>query len=126
MKEYSGSRSLHRDRLGQVAWLIHVPIPVDGCVVSQQLQRNRGEHGQQSRNGLRHLDDVIHLADQFWRVTAHDGQDTAVRALTSSMLETIFEYTGSRGASATTGMFSSMRAIGPCFISAAGYPSAWM
>jgi hypothetical protein len=26
----------------------------------------------------------------------------------------------------TTGIFSSIKAIGPCFISAAGYPSAWI
>ena len=26
----------------------------------------------------------------------------------------------------TTGMLASISAIGPCFISAAGYPSAWM
>ncbi len=43
-----------------------------------------------------------------------------LRAFTSSMLLTIFECTPSRGARKTTGMFSSMRAIGPCFISAAG------
>ena len=33
---------------------------------------------------------------------------------------TIFEWTASRGAMKTTGMFSSMSAMGPCFISAAG------
>ena len=42
------------------------------------------------------------------------------RAFTSSMFDTIFECTASRGAMKTTGMFSSMSAIGPCFISAAG------
>ncbi len=42
------------------------------------------------------------------------------RAFTSSMLDMIFECTASRGAMNTTGMFSSIRAIGPCFISAAG------
>jgi hypothetical protein len=30
------------------------------------------------------------------------------------------------GAIITIGIFSSIRAIGPCFISAAGYPSAWI
>ena len=48
------------------------------------------------------------------------------RALASCTLPSIFSNTESSGASATTGMFSSINAIGPCFISPAGYPSAWM
>ena len=42
------------------------------------------------------------------------------RALASWMLLSIFSKTWSCGARATTGMFSSMSAIGPCFISPAG------
>ena len=38
----------------------------------------------------------------------------------------IRSYEPSRGANATTGMRSSIRAMGPCFISPAAYPSAWM
>ena len=47
------------------------------------------------------------------------------RAFTSSMFDTIFWCTPSFGAMNTTGIASSISAIGPCFISAAGYPSAW-
>ena len=42
------------------------------------------------------------------------------RAFTSCRFETTFSYTGVCVAMATTGMFSSMSAIGPCFISPAG------
>ena len=42
------------------------------------------------------------------------------------MLETTFSYWLFRVAMNTTGMPSSISAIGPCFISAAGIPSAWM
>ena len=49
-----------------------------------------------------------------------------LRAFTSWMFDTILSKTESCGAMNTTGIFSSMSAIGPCFISAAGYPSAWM
>ena len=42
------------------------------------------------------------------------------RAFTSSMFESIFSNTPSSGAIATTGMSSSISAIGPCFISPAG------
>ena len=46
------------------------------------------------------------------------------RALASWMLPCIFSNTWSCVAMATTGICSSMSAIGPCFISPAGYPSA--
>ena len=42
------------------------------------------------------------------------------RAFTSSTLLRILACTASFGATTTTGMFSSISAIGPCFISAAG------
>ena len=42
------------------------------------------------------------------------------------MLDTIFECTASLGAMNTTGMFSSISAIGPCFISPAEYASVGM
>jgi hypothetical protein len=42
------------------------------------------------------------------------------RALASCMLESIFSYTRSWRAIATTGTSRSMRAMGPCFISPAG------
>ena len=42
------------------------------------------------------------------------------RARTSSTLLRIFWYTASLGATNTTGMRSSISAMGPCFISAAG------
>ncbi len=49
-----------------------------------------------------------------------------LRAFTSWIFDMIFSYVLSFGAITTTGIFSSINAIGPCFISAAGYPSAWM
>src|SRR6266516_2515352 len=48
------------------------------------------------------------------------------RAFTSCMLDSTLPYTSSLGATNTSGMCSSMRAIGPCFISAEGYPAAEM
>ena len=50
----------------------------------------------------------------------------APRAFTSIRLLTVFSYRRSRGASTTTGMSLSISAMGPCFISPAAYPSAWM
>ena len=51
---------------------------------------------------------------------------SAPRARTSWMLESIFGYTWHSVAIATTGTPSSTSAMGPCFSSAAGNPSAWM
>jgi len=48
------------------------------------------------------------------------------RARTSSTLLSAFSYWLPRGRTKTTGIPSSISAIGPCFISAAGIPSAWM
>ena len=42
------------------------------------------------------------------------------RARTSCMFDSTLVYTSSFGATNTAGMFSSISAIGPCFISAAG------
>ena len=66
----------------------------------------------------------------FAAISASPSVATAIttpsRAFTSSMLPAIFSYVGPWGVIATTGMRSSMRAMGPCFISPAAYPSAWM
>ena len=48
------------------------------------------------------------------------------RARTSWMFESIFLYTESFSAIATTGSVLSMSAFVPCFISPAAVPSAWM
>ena len=48
------------------------------------------------------------------------------RLRTSWMFESTFSYWLLRVATKTQGMPSSIRAIGPCFISALGMPSAWM
>ena len=49
-----------------------------------------------------------------------------LRDSTSFMLDNDFSNSSSFGMSTTTGILSSMSAIGPCFISLAEYPSAWM
>ncbi|MBA7587432.1 hypothetical protein ES708_29461 [subsurface metagenome] len=48
------------------------------------------------------------------------------RLFTSSMFDRTFSYWRPRFARNTTGISSVMSAIGPCFISAADSPSAWM
>ncbi len=48
------------------------------------------------------------------------------RERTSEMLLITLSYWLPRVAMKTQGIPSSMRAMGPCFISAAGMPSAWM
>jgi len=100
-------RLLHSHRLGKVSRLIHVTAAANGDIVRQQLQRNAGQNrGQQverHRNGKGGVGQTLNLS-----------------------VAIVFECTASRGAMNTTGMFSSIKAIGPCFISAAGYPSAWM
>src|SRR5687767_6194342 len=73
---------------------------------------------------------ISKVASASRSISASPGLMSAItlppRAFTSSMLDTILGCTASCGAMNTTGMFWSIRAMGPCFISAAGYPSAWM
>ena len=51
---------------------------------------------------------------------------TPSRAFTSLMLFTTLSYRLSRGAKARVAIPWSIKAMGPCFISPAGSPSAWM
>ena len=48
------------------------------------------------------------------------------RAAASCRLDAVFSNSGPEGTIAMTGTFGSIKAMGPCFISPAAYPSAWI
>ena len=90
-------------------------------VIRQQLKWEGDQEG---------LDGTGITRSAFAPISSSPSVATAItipsRALISSTLLLIFSYVAPRGTMATTGMRASMRAMGPCFISPAGYPSAWM
>ena len=91
-----------------------------GDVVGQELERDDGEQG---------LDDLGHVGDRQEDVgerarSSSPSVPTAMtgpcRALTSSTLLRVLAWSEPRGATKTLGVSGSIRAIGPCFISAVG------
>ena len=62
----------------------------------------------------------------WWSPSVATAMIRPPRARTSSMLLITLSYCTPCVATNTTGMPSLISAIGPCFISAAGMPSAWM
>ena len=97
--------SLHCDGFGQVPGLVDVAAFYGGYIVGQELQRDDGQQGDEAFFGV----------GDFYGVV---GQWMLLTTLSYMVLLL--------GATTTTGISWSMRAMGPCFISAAGYPSAWM
>lgn len=138
--------SLYGDGLGQVAGLVDGAPSQVGDVVGQQLEGDDGEEGDQGLVGLGEAEHVLTLVVHLVVVLRREGEcgrSAAVlpcgngcsrlrtssvmrmmdpsRASTSSTLDLIFSYVASvDGAMKTTGMKGSIRAMGPCFISAAG------
>ena len=113
--------SLHRHALGQVARLVDVAAAQHGDVIGQQLQRDDRHERLQEVVDVGHVDHVVgqvgHVACRLRTTTAITGPP---RALISSRFDITLSYTEPCGIRNTLGVCSSTRAIGPCFISAAG------
>ena len=113
-------RLFDRDRFRQISRLIDVGAHDHGGMVGQQLHRDRIDH---RREGRRHVGQ--HDGDQGFDGRFRRPLGVVIRmilpprAATSCMLETVFSNTRSYGAITTTGMFSSISAIGPCLSSPA-------
>ena len=90
---------------------VNFPVALEGALKLKEISyiHAEGYPAAEMKHG------PIALIDPFMPVVI-----IAPRASTSSMFDSIFSNTPSCGATATTGMFSSIRAIGPCFISPAG------
>ena len=111
---------LDRDRLREVPGLVHVQALHAGHVVGQELERKDRDDRLEDPVGAGHLDRQV---GGLARLGGALGRDRDRRRRpgrrTSSMLESIFSSVGLSVATHTTGVDSSSRAIGPCFISPA-------
>ena len=111
---------LDRDGLREVARLVDVEAVEPGDVVGEQLQRQDRQQrlqdpvGARARRSSRRRPSATRSSPSVATAIV-----SAPRARTSSMLESILSRTGLSVATQTTGVDSSSRAIGPCFISPA-------
>src|SRR5579875_3405268 len=93
----------HRDAFGEIARLVDIGAFENRHVIGQQLDRNRVEQRGDERVARGHGNAV----------------EEPPRAMTSSTFDNVFSKRSSLGANTMTGTLSSIRAIGPCFISPA-------
>jgi hypothetical protein len=85
-----------------------------------------GEQRLQRLGRVGHVEDVLGVLADLVSPSVATAMTWPPRLRTSSMLLMTLSYWVAAVAMNTTGMPSSISAIGPCFISAAGMPSAWM
>ncbi len=118
---YSLSFSLHRHALRQIPGLIHIQPADGGDVIGQQLQR---DHRHERAKASTAHPGTHSTWSAMSRSSSSPSVATAItmppRALACWICEIIFSCQGSLGARHTTGMSSSINAMGPCFISPAG------
>ena len=113
---------LDSDGLRQVTGLVNVKSLGYGHMVAEELERNDREERSQGHECWWHLDVVVDQVLHLLVALGHHSSDTTLAG--DDLL--IFSYSWWWVARKTTGISLSISAIGPCFISAAGYPSAWI
>ena len=115
---------LHGDALGQVSRLIDVAAAAHGNVIRQQLQRNHRQRPARAADALRAESSSPgsgRAPPRADRRRGHQRDHRSAARLRFLDVARASSRTRRRSvAMATTGMFSSMSAIGPCFISPAG------
>ena len=116
----------HCHALGQVPRLVHVAPAEHRGVVGQELQRDDAQQRLQRLGRVGDVDDVVAIPADLRVALGGYRDDPPAAGRTSSMLLITLSYCTPLVATNTTGIPSLIRAIGPCFISAAGIPSAWM
>ncbi len=118
--------SFDGDALGEVAGLVDVAATLACDVVGQQLQGDDGQERLDDLGGVGdRQEDVGQLGDRLVSLGA-DGDDPPLAGADLLDVAQRLGVQGAAGATNTQGVSRSTRAIGPCFISAVGYPSAWM
>ena len=88
-------------------------------MVSQQLQRRYQDDGRQLHGDRGHGNDALHPAPHLEVVKLGEGDEPPAPGRHLFDIALHLSSTGLRDASTNTGMFSSIRAMGPCFISPA-------
>ena len=119
---------LHRDALRQIARLIDVAAAAHGDVVRQQLQRHDLQDRRQQFRGRRDLDDVVRrLVRLLVALRHHRDHDAFARLHFLNVGKRLLVQELALGArrdrawrARPPGRFSSISALGPCFISPAG------
>ena len=111
---------LHCDAFGEVPWAVNIFAFADGDVVGEQLQRDAGDEGLEAFERVGQGDDVVGKPLYLRVAFSDDCRDSsASRPHLLDVRDDLLVET-SRVAMTKTGISLSMRAMGPCFISAAG------
>lgn len=119
-----GKASLHGDALSQITRHIHIASLLDGYVICKQLQRYRCHYRGELFYDLGHLYCVVGDCSDCLVATGDYGYHfTSTCFYLLDVADDLFVEVVT-GAMTTVGSSRSIRAMGPCFISAAGYPSA--
>jgi len=118
--------SLHRHALREVPRLVHVPPQRHRGMVREELEEDR--RGQDCRDSIP-VRKGTRTSAMSWSSCDPPSPMTTrgtPLAFISRMLDTIAGKDSPGGQSATTGVPCERRANGPCLISPAAYPSAWI
>ena len=115
------SALLDRHALGEIARLVDVGALGDGRVIGEQLHRDGIEDRRHERIDIA----AVVIDATAWPPSRATPAASLIRislpprALTCSKFEAVLSNSASLGATTTTGTYSSISAIGPCFISPA-------
>ena len=117
--------SFDRDALGEVARLVDVAAAAHGDVVREQLQRDTVTTGASSGGAAGSEIFESSSGSRMWSrrsspLVGERDDHAAARLHLLDVAEHLLEHARRCGAITTTGSFSSISAIGPCFISPAG------